>query len=153
MPVLWHSVLSCCLQYQLHIWVLVLVLAAPLLTRLPANAPYKTPEDDISIWALAIYVGNLEGIWPSPSVAIWWWIWSVVCLFWIKDSFLNCIYQSSWPLALEHFRSFLNEKHNCILEMSLFKRILFFSSGYFFQLFIRKKAYRDIWSIFLLHRG
>lgn len=50
-----------------HIGVLVHVLATPLSTQLPGNAPEITALDGLSTWALATHVRHPSGSWLLTS--------------------------------------------------------------------------------------
>lgn len=56
-PVLWHSILSLLLQHWHPMWVLVLVLAAPLSLQFPAIVPGKAVMIALT---LGTYMGEQE---------------------------------------------------------------------------------------------
>lgn len=49
---------------------LILVLAVPLPTQLPANAPAKEAEDDLSDWPLCSVQDRIPDSWLQPDTAL-----------------------------------------------------------------------------------
>lgn len=69
--VVWHSMLSCCLQCWHSLWVLVQVQVAPLSIQLPVYMPRKAAEDGLGPW-----------VHPSPAITATWTVSQRIDLSW-----------------------------------------------------------------------